>query len=209
VEKIVYLKNMRGVEKNQNMVKASLCRIGLIFLGTLTFFFSLVCQKRNERTSFGQGGPQLPDQVIEGFTLTQTTNGKKEWVLKAEEAANYEGRRTIELKGLRIDFFGGEETHYSTLTAERGLVNTMTHDMEARGKVLLISDDGSRLETESLKWIDNRKKIVSEELVKITKLSKGRQSVLTGKGLESDPNLDRIEIKENIHVESFPQGKKR
>lgn len=145
----------------------------------------------------------LPDQIIEGFTLVETENGKKQWALSSQKASNYEKQKAIIIEGVKVDFYRENEELYSTLTAEGGTVNTTTNDMEARGRVLVVSKDGARLETNQLRWENTRQKIVSDDSVRITR----GKTVMTGIGLESDPSLEHVVIKEKFKAHAEPESK--
>lgn len=145
----------------------------------------------------------LPDQIIEGFTLVETENGKKQWTLSSRKASNYEKQKAIIIEGVNVDFYRENEDLYSTLTAESGTMNTTTNDMEARGHVLVVSKDGARLETNQLRWDNTRQKIVSDEFVRITR----GKTVMTGIGLESDPSLEHVVIKEKFKAHAEPDKK--
>lgn len=145
----------------------------------------------------------VPDQIIEGFSLVETENGKKQWILTSERASNFEQQKTVNMEGVRIDFFHQNEELNSTLTSDRGVVNTVSNDMVAQGHVVVASKDGSRLETNQLRWDNARQKIVSDDSVRVTR----GQTVMTGIGLESDPSLDHVVIREKFKAHAVPEKK--
>lgn len=145
----------------------------------------------------------VPDQIIEGFSLMETENGKKQWVLTSPKASNYEKQKTVQIEGVKIDFYRVNEELYSTLTADRGTVNTTSNDMVAQGHVLVVSKDGAKLETNLLRWDNARQKIMSDDSVRITR----GKTVMTGIGLESDPSLEHVVIKEKFKAHAVPEKK--
>jgi LPS export ABC transporter protein LptC len=145
----------------------------------------------------------VPDQIIEGFSLMETENGKKQWVLTSPKASNYEKQKTVQIEGVKIDFYRVNEELYSTLTADWGTVNTTSNDMVAQGHVLVISKDGAKLETNLLRWDNARQKIMSDDSVRITR----GKTVMTGIGLESDPSLEHVVIKEKFKAHAVPEKK--
>jgi len=145
----------------------------------------------------------VPDQIIEGFSLMETENGKKQWVLTSPKASNYEKQKTVQIEGVKIDFYRVNEELYSTLTADRGTVNTTSNDMVAQGHVLVVSRDGAKLETNLLRWDNARQKIMSDDSVRITR----GKTVMTGIGLESDPSLEHVVIKEKFKAHAVPEKK--
>ncbi|MEW6685668.1 MAG: LPS export ABC transporter periplasmic protein LptC [Candidatus Edwardsbacteria bacterium] len=167
----------------------------------LIIFSLTACQKG--KSPFPSGEAKIvPNQQVENFTLAETREGKKNWVLTAKEAKSFEQRKEIELKELRLDFYRGEsEEHYSTLTAEKGKVNVQTNDMTAYGNVIVISAKGEKLETQSLNWLNGPQKIVTEDFIRLTKA----EDVVSGQGLEADPDLKNIIIKKKFYgKKKFP-----
>lgn len=150
-----------------------------------------------EREEMGVGEGRTPTHIAEGFTLTETVSGERVWALKAEKALSYEDENLIRIYGVTLHFYKEGGVHYSTLTSNEGIVNTSTNDMQAFGDVVVISEQG-RLETSELDWVAKEGKIVTDEKVKITK----GETVITGRGLESDPNLERVKIAEEFRAHS-------
>ncbi|KPJ59139.1 MAG: hypothetical protein AMJ46_12295 [Latescibacteria bacterium DG_63] len=142
-------------------------------------------------------GKETPDQEVGDFSLTESVEGAKKWTLRAQWAAIFNESAKVHARIVRIDFFGEDGTRFSELKADSGVLSQDTNDMEALGRVVVTTEDGITLETESLRWLNATQKIVSEDFVKITQ---GRD-VLTGVGLVSDPSLNEFEIKS--HVEAF------
>ncbi len=140
---------------------------------------------------------QTPDQEVGDFSLTESVEGTKKWTLWAEWAAIFNESAKVHAKIVRIDFFREDGTKFSELKADSGVLSQDTNDMEALGRVVVATEEGVVLETESLRWLNTAQQIVSDDFVKITK---GRD-VLTGVGLVSDPSLNEFEIKS--HVEAF------
>jgi LPS export ABC transporter protein LptC len=136
----------------------------------------------------------LPDSEIDGFRLTQTREGQRLWVLSANRALVFEEADRVELERLRIDYFDDEGNTRSTLTAEEGLLRRRTNDMEARGSVVVVAHDGTRLVTERLTWNERTGKIESDRFVRVTQ----GDDVFTGVGLEADPDLKNIRVKSDF-----------
>lgn len=140
---------------------------------------------------------QIPDQEARDFSLTETSEGKKSWTLQATYAAMYNDRNLVDAKTVRIDFFDAKGEVYSTLVADEGLVHQRTNDLEARGRVKVVTTKGVMLETDSLRWLNATGKIVSDAFVKVTR----KDDVVTGRGFESDPNLDHFHLTSEVRAE--------
>ena len=59
---------------------------------------------------------------------------------------------------------------------------------------MVTTENGTRIETESLRYLTSSKQIVSDELVTVTR---GRD-VLSGIGFVSDPSLEQFEFKKQV-----------
>ena len=140
---------------------------------------------------------RTPDQLILDFALTETQEGRKLWILRAERAKIFDSSNEIDLDTLVVDFFDELEAHTSTLTSHHGVINRTSHNMQAFGEVVIVTDEGLRLESDEALWLNRPGQIVSDAPVRFTR---GR-NVLTGVGFASDPSLDNIEIKQEIRVE--------
>lgn len=162
---------------------------------TLVIILLSACEE-SEEPAFESA--RTPSQIAEDFVLTETVSGEKAWTLRAEKALIYQDEDLIRIYGVTLDFYEKGGVHYSTLTSDEGIVHTSTNDMEASGNVVVVSE-GGRLETPKLNWVAQEERIVTEERVRIIK----GETVITGKGLESDPSLERVKIAEEFQAQSI------
>jgi len=152
---------------------------------------SLCGCERGEPSSESRDQTVVPDQEIDGFTLTQTRDGTKVWVLKADRALIFEEAGRVEMVAFRVDFFSENGQVRSTLTAREGLLMRRTNDMEAYRDVVVVAEDGTRLTTDRLTWNERTGKIESDRFVRVVK----DRDEFTGVGLEADPDLKNIRVK--------------
>ncbi len=151
-----------------------------------------------EDQSRPQAHDRIPQQVVAGLVLRESKAGTLSWVLRADSAYVFgEGERTL-LDGVRINFYNetGDSVR-SWLTARAGEMDPATHDLIARDSVVVTTSDGNRLETEELKWDQERELVVSDRFVRLTR---GR-SVVTGVGIESDASLNSYRILSQVSGE--------
>ncbi len=153
------------------------------------------CGKGSDTRPY-QAAVETPDQQVGDFSLTESVQGTKKWTLWAQWAAIYNERAQVRARNVRIDFFEESGRKFSELKADSGIIYQRTNDMEATGDVVVQTEEGIRLETQSLKWLNASQKILSEDFVKITQ---GRD-VLTGVGLVSDASLNEFEIKSQVQA---------
>lgn len=157
---------------------------------------SFGCQSRPASTPSGTE-VRLPDQEARDFMLTESSEGKKNWTLWASYAAMYNDQSLVDAKTVRIEFFDKDGKKFSTLVAKTGRVHQRTNDLEARGDVVVTTQSGIRMETDSLRWQNTARKIVSDGFVKVTR----QHDVVTGYGFESDPSLDHFHLRREVRAE--------
>ncbi|MBD3371791.1 MAG: LPS export ABC transporter periplasmic protein LptC [Candidatus Coatesbacteria bacterium] len=132
-----------------------------------------------------------PDQTIASFTLRQTENGELTWELVAELALIWDKENLTIANEPVVDFYEQGE-HQATLTAHEGTVNMLSNDMQARGGVVVVAEDGAELRTEVLNWDSRRERLFTEQPVTLIKAG----TEITGQGFESDPDLTDWQIRE-------------
>ncbi|MGH3055314.1 MAG: LPS export ABC transporter periplasmic protein LptC, partial [Gaiellaceae bacterium] len=138
----------------------------------------------------------LPDQEVSDFVLTETDQGVPQWTLFAQYAATYSTRNTITARGIRVDFFNDQGVKNSTLTAREGDINQMTRDMTASGDVILQSEDGARMSTQHLQFLNHTQRIRTDDFVRVERAG----DVLTGTGFDSDPQLRHFEFRTKVNA---------
>jgi LPS export ABC transporter protein LptC len=142
----------------------------------------------------------LPDSEVEDFTVSETDSGRAEWTLFARHAATYTSRDLVTARTVRIDFFGADGRQSSELIAREGELYQRTRDMIARGNVVLQTTEGWRMTTEELHFLNSRRRITSDKLVRVEK----EGSVLEGVGFESDPNLEHFVFQHQVRATVQP-----
>ena len=138
----------------------------------------------------------MPDQEVRDFTVTETDAGKPEWTMHARSAAMFNARNVLVARDVRVDFFDDKGERSSTLTAREGEMHQVRRDMTARGNVVLQTTEGTRMSTESLRFLNQTQKIVSDDFVRVER----QGDVLTGYGFESDPDLRHYEFKSKVNA---------
>jgi LPS export ABC transporter protein LptC len=171
----------------------------LLLAGFAMAALLLGCSGGKKLSASGNSG-LLPDSEVEDFTITETDSGKAEWTLFARHAATFTSRDLVTARAVRIDFFGVDGRQSSELTAREGELYQRTRDMIARGNVVLQTTEGWRMTTEELHFLNSRRRITSEKLVRVEK----QGSVLEGVGFESDPNLEHFEFQHQVRATVQP-----
>jgi len=171
-------------------VRASLLLLGLVAI--------VGCGSEDHVVQRPQGKAQdLPSQEVRDFSLEESDTGTPEWILTSRYAATYDRRGVIVARGVAIDFFDSKGAKYSHLTAREGEIKRPSNDMEARGDVKVTTTDGVRIETESLRFLNRERKIVSDAFVRLER----NGDVVTGIGFESDQSLEHFAIKREVRAQ--------
>ncbi len=134
-----------------------------------------------------------PTEQFFDYQLVETEDGVKQWVLDSDQMLKYSDQEDVELVRVKMDFFRDGE-HFSVLTADSGRAHLLTHDVHTWGNVVVITDDGRRLDTEELFYSNETQRIHNDVF---NTMLRGN-SVVTGNGLETTPDLKYIEIKHDF-----------
>ena len=113
----------------------------------------------------------------------------------ADTAFAYDDNTRTELRTVRSTFYTETGVKDATLTSREGTYNSRSGNMEARGNVVVIAEDGRRLETPQLRYDPGRNEISGDSAFVLTR----PEDILEGIGFVTDPNLTRITVKANAH----------
>ena len=163
----------------------------LIFTGLLALIMISCTAEKNEDTAI-ESTVVYPDQESWNATIRITKDGNTVGLLKAGHIQKFSSTKTTLLKeGLHVDFYDEEGNHTSILTSQGGKVLDAKQDMEAFGNVIVVSDSGLILYTDTLKWNNKEQKIHSDIAMKIVS---DEADTLYGDSFVSDPDLTNYEI---------------
>jgi len=145
----------------------------------------------------------VPDQIMENSTITFSQEGIRSATIFAEYVEVYEKRDLKKAKKVHVDFYDKAGNHTSVLVADSGVIRERKRKFEALGNVVVTTDEGIKLETQSLRWDPESAKIVTDDFVTITK----DRDVITGYGLEADQELKHFVIKKKVRgeIKELPQ----
>ena len=133
----------------------------------------------------------LPSQESWRSTVTFSDSAKIKAILWAGHIAVYSAEQfTLLSDSVHVDFYNEQEQHTSLLTARRGKVNDRTEDFDAYDNVVVISDSGTILHTDSLFWTNADRKIRTDAFVDIVS---PREHIM-GHGMVSDQGLKNYKI---------------
>ena len=130
------------------------------------------------------------DQVLFGVRSFLHGDGVRRGELFADTVYMFDQSTRMELVGVRANFFTDAGALDGTLTSREGTYNTRTGIMEARGDVVVQSQDGRRLASPELRFLINQNEIRSDSSFVLTRPG----DRLTGVGFVSDPNLQNVQV---------------
>jgi len=111
--------------------------------------------------------------------------------LEADSAFFFDDNTRIELRKVKTTFFKSTGERSSVLTSREGTYNTRLQETEARGDVVVVSNEGKRLETSQLKYQQAQNEISSDSAFVLTEPGKR----LAGVGFVSDPDMRVVRVK--------------
>lgn len=161
----------------------------LFFIFSLSFAAS-AAQKEN----LSQEQPQEAEQKMMDFSLSgYTQKGKKSWEVKGNSADIFSD--VVRLTDVNANVYGDEEN--INLVGDKGAYDKTNGKMHLEDNVVITTASGGRLTTDSLDWDRASQKVTTEDIVNIEK-----ENIKTvAKGLEGQPNLKKIYLKEDVQVE--------
>lgn len=156
----------------------------------LICFLIVICLANCKEEDNGERlGDEIPKIILEKFSLIETKKGRKLWKLEAEMARVYD--ELIKVDSVKMRFYNKEQVEFSVLYAPGGILNTKTYNVLVGDSVVVLTNDSTKLFTDSLFWQNDSEKILTDCPVKIIKKD---GVVIEGKGLRADPYLEKIEI---------------
>ncbi len=133
-----------------------------------------------------------PGQKFHGFNLQgYDENGEKAWNVNGDTADIV--RSEIILSNVDANTFGDQKMN---VTAKIGVVDQTSGKMHLEEDVVITSEDGQKLMTDSLDWNRTEDLVTTEDDVIIT----GERMMVTGKGMKARPGLKTAEIKKGVTV---------
>jgi LPS export ABC transporter protein LptC len=132
-----------------------------------------------------------------------TSAGLKRAVVLADTMFIFEREDSSTAIKVKVDFYNEAGQFQSTLIANRGLVRQKREAFTVWGDVV-VSNDTSRLETQSLDWDAKRGMIMTDDFVRFQR----RDDIITGYGMEADSKLENVRILRDVkgRISDIPQS---
>ena len=170
----------------------------------MALLFSAGACSRREMTQDPGQGEELPRQILWDFRTSESDSGRLKWVLRGREAQFFESEPQVRAAGIRLEIYDEEGLPSSSVEADSGYLERRqgSGDMLARGRVLVISEEGYELRSSELRWDAERRVFHSDSFVEVRQ---GRD-LHTGWVVEADENLERISIGRDPKHEIISEG---
>ena len=158
-----------------------------LFLLILQF----ACQS-NELQKSGQTRQGRPDAESWDAVITLTNKGAKRGVIRSGHLEKYNDNEFILLdQNVDADFFNEEEVFTTNLKSLVAEIDEEEDFLVAIGNVVVVTDSGVTLFTDTLSWDNQKEKVfTSDSVIFITE----KKDTLYGIGFESDIELNNWKI---------------
>ena len=133
-----------------------------------------------------------PDARISGFHLVETKGGTKLWEIWGDlaEVFEKEGIARVTKISNQVTVTLHSDQGRLTSRSDKATLNMQTKDVRLEGNVSATSEQGSSLQTESLAWSAEDRRLFTRSPVTLTKGG----LVSRGVGMEAETNLERARL---------------
>lgn len=170
-------------------------RVLSVALG-ITLFVAIACENQGATPPVNpKASRDTADQTLFGVRLISADHGVQRAAMQSDTAFTFEDNSRFELRTVRTTFFTETGVKSATLTSREGTYNVRSGNMEARGNVVVISEDGRKLVTQQLRYDPGRNEISGDSAFVLTRPG----DELSGTGFITDPDLTRIRVLANAH----------
>ncbi len=135
------------------------------------------------------------DLKMDRVHIVQNKQGTKAWEMWADTAKVYRKKNYTKMENIHLRFYP-KNGKIMDVTADRGRMENESRNMHLQGNVLIKSQDGVSMRTESLKFRPKEKKIDSDEKIFV----KGENFRLTGVGLRGRTDLGQFFLNKNVQA---------
>jgi LPS export ABC transporter protein LptC len=157
----------------------------------LTLVATIACENQGATPPVSARAPRdTADQTLFGVRLISADHGVQRAAMQADTAFTFDDNSRFEMRTVRTTFFTETGVKSATLTSREGTYNVRSGNMEARGNVVVISEDGRKLVTPQLRFDPGRNEISGDSAFTLTR----PEDQVSGIGFVTDPDLTRIRV---------------
>ena len=133
--------------------------------------------------------PDSADFVIFGMRTLLADQGVAKGELLSDTAFSYEDGTRLDLRRVNLTFHTAQGVKDGVLTARTGQYNSRLSRLEARGNVVVLREDSTRLTSPQLVYDQARNQIFTDSAFVINQPNRQQYS---GIGFESDPRMNNF-----------------
>lgn len=150
------------------------------------------CENDLDKVKLVTQDENFPLETARDIEIIYSDSGRVQAKLNGPLMEHYVGERPyIEMnEGIHIEFYNGDGSISSELTAKYAISYENEKIMEARNDVVVINEVGDKLNTELLIWEESKEKIYTPEFVRITT----EDEIIFGDGLEANQDFSKYKI---------------
>lgn len=161
----------------------------LTFLFAFSFALDAAAKKQEAAPQEAEPDQQMNDFSFQGLSQ----GGKKAWEVRGRSADIFSD--IVKLTSVNADVYGEEEN--INLAGDKGTYDKSSGKIHLQDNVVITTSGGGKLTTNYLDWDRESKRVSTEDVVNIQ-----RQNIkAVATGLEGDPNLKKISLKDDVTVE--------
>ena len=132
-------------------------------------------------------------QQMDGFNLQgYADDGKKAWDVSGQ-TADVQGDDIL-VTDVDANHYGEQQTN---LKARNGVINRASGDVHLENDVVITTDKGSQLKTNSLDWKKEDKVVSTEDQAVIT----DQGVIVTGQGLEAQVDMEGAQLNRDVEIQ--------
>lgn len=147
--------------------------------------------------------PQDIDLALDTLNYTETQDGRKRWTLVAERAEYLRSSNLVRLNPVQLTFYDAGAFGDLTLTAAHGELQEDARQVDIWGDVVIVGEGGERLQTESLRYEDQRRQLTTAAPIHY----QSSRMELTGVGLLVDLEKNTLMVKKDVRMLLLPEPK--
>jgi len=177
------------------MIHRSVSSVLFVFVAILSALVG--CSERMPESSSDavtESSRTIPDQILYDSDIMLSDKGLKEVLIHSAYLEKHLSIDSTIMSEIEATFFDTLGHVSSTLVSDSGIVREKTNNLHVWGNVVVVSNNGVKLEADSLFWDHDRNLVTTESFVTITH----GKNVQTGYGLESDSRLTKFHIKRQV-----------
>ncbi len=148
-------------------------------------------------------GQNAPDSEVSGATILLSDMGKVTSEIMADKIIQYNDIDSTMAYVLTIKNYDTLGHVNSTVTGDSSVIRENTRMYIIYGNVIVVTEDGTKLETDKLHWNPKTDKIHTDSFVRITT----SDGVVSGWGMEADQKIKSYKILHQVSGEYDDAGK--